>query len=145
MEHVTKDLTEGRLAKQIFFFSVPLMLSNLLQALFNMADIMVVGQFVGPKALGSVGSTTILVTLFTGFLIGIGNGVNVMVARYFGAHSDRDVSETVHTSLILCLIEGGVILALGLLFSRAMLELLKLGKITFFQDGIYGDISVSCA
>ena len=145
MEHVTKDLTEGRLAKQIFFFSVPLMLSNLLQALFNMADIMVVGQFVGPEALGSVGSTTILVTLFTGFLIGIGNGVNVMVARYFGAHSDRDVSETVHTSLILCLIEGVVILALGLLFSRAMLELLKLGKITFFQDGIYGDILVSCA
>lgn len=49
MEHVTKDLTEGRLAKQIFFFSVPLMLSNLLQALFNMADIMVVGQFVGRR------------------------------------------------------------------------------------------------
>ena len=60
MEHVTKDLTEGRLAKQIFFFCVPLMFSNLLQALFNMADIMVVGQFVGPEALGSVGSTTIL-------------------------------------------------------------------------------------
>ena len=145
MEHVTKDLTEGRLAKQIFFFSVPLMFSNLLQALFNMADIMVVGQFVGPEALGSVGSTTILVTLFTGFLIGVGTGVNVLVARCFGARSEKDVSETVHTSLILCLIEGGVILALGLLFSWAMLELLKLGKITFFQDGIYGDISVSCA
>ena len=137
MEHVTKDLTEGRLAKQIFFFSVPLMLSNLLQALFNMADIMVVGQFVGPEALGSVGSTTILVSLFTGFLIGIGNGVNVMVARYFGAHSDRDVSETVHTSLILCLIEGGVILALGLLFSRAMLELLNTKEVLIDDAALY--------
>ena len=137
MEHVTQNLTEGKLARQIFLFSVPLMISNLLQALFNMADIMVVGQFVGPEALGSVGSTTILVTLFTGFLIGMGNGVNVMVARYFGARSDRDVSETVHTSLILCLLEGVVILALGQLFSRAMLELLNTKEVLIDDAALY--------
>lgn len=137
MVHVTQNLTEGKLARQIFLFSVPLMISNLLQALFNMADIMVVGQFVGPEALGSVGSTTILVTLFTGFLIGMGNGVNVMVARYFGARSDRDVSETVHTSLILCLLEGVVILALGQLFSRAMLELLNTKEVLIDDAALY--------
>ena len=137
MEHVTQNLTEGKLARQIFLFSVPLMISNLLQALFNMADIMVVGQFVGPEALGSVGSTTILVTLFTGFLIGMGNGVNVMVARYFGARSDRDVSETVHTSLILCLLEGVVILVLGQLFSRAMLELLNTKEVLIDDAALY--------
>ena len=137
MEHVTQNLTEGKLDRQIFLFSVPLMISNLLQALFNMADIMVVGQFVGPEALGSVGSTTILVTLFTGFLIGMGNGVNVMVARYFGARSDRDVSETVHTSLILCLLEGVVILVLGQLFSRAMLELLNTKEVLIDDAALY--------
>ena len=137
MVHVTQNLTEGKLARQIFLFSVPLMISNLLQALFNMADIMVVGQFVGPEALGSVGSTTILVTLFTGFLIGMGNGVNVMVARYFGARSDRDVSETVHTSLILCLLEGVVILVLGQLFSRAMLELLNTKEVLIDDAALY--------
>ena len=64
---------------------MPLVLSNLLQALFNMSDIAVVGRFAGSQALGSVGSTTIFVTLITGFLIGLGGGVNVLVARFYGA------------------------------------------------------------
>ena len=62
-----QDMTEGRLGKQIFVFSLPLMLSNVLQVLFNMTDIAVVGRFAGSAALGSVGSTAILITLFTGF------------------------------------------------------------------------------
>ena len=66
-----QDLTTGSLWKKILLFSLPLMLSNLLQVLFNMADVAVVGQFAGAMALGSVGSTTTLVTLFTGFLIGL--------------------------------------------------------------------------
>ena len=66
-----QDLTKGNLWKQIFVFSLPLMISNLLQVLFNMADIAVVGRFAGSIALGAVGSTTTLVTLFTGFLIGV--------------------------------------------------------------------------
>ena len=71
------DLTSGPLGRQIFAFSLPLMLSNVLQVLFNMADIAVAGRFGGPRALGAVGSTAVLVTLFTGFLIGVGSGVNV--------------------------------------------------------------------
>ena len=90
-------LTEGPLFRQIVLFSLPLVLSNLLQVLFNMSDIAVVGQFAGPRALGAVGSTAILVSLFTGFLIGMGSGINVIVARYLGAGRDRDVRESVHT------------------------------------------------
>ena len=101
------------------------MISNLLQVLFNMSDIAVVGQFAGPNALGSVGSTTTLVTLFTGFLIGMGSGVNVVAARYFGAQEDEQLRETVHTSLILCIITGLCILLLGQVFSRLILELLQ--------------------
>ena len=78
-------MTEGSLYKNIFLFSVPLIFSQLLQVLFNMADVAVVGKFSSATALGSVGSTSTLVTLFTGFLIGLSNGVNVRVAQYLGA------------------------------------------------------------
>ena len=100
------SLTEGPMLPAIIRFSIPLMLSNVLQVLFNMSDIAVVGRFAGARALGAVGSTTILVTLFTGFLIGMGSGVNVVTARYLGAGRHRDVSMTVHTSAILLLITG---------------------------------------
>ncbi|MBR0463192.1 MAG: MATE family efflux transporter [Clostridia bacterium] len=118
------SLTEGPLFSSIVRFSLPLMLSNVLQVLFNMSDIAVVGRFAGAEALGAVGSTTILVTLFTGFMIGMGSGVNVTVARYLGAQRHRDVSETVHTSALLLLITGLLLLGLGFAFTPALLTLL---------------------
>ena len=119
-----QDLTKGNLWKQIFVFSLPLMISNLLQVLFNMADIAVVGRFAGSIALGAVGSTTTLVTLFTGFLIGMAGGVNVLVARYLGAKKPKDVEEATHTAVIICLLTGIVIMAAGLLFADGILKLL---------------------
>lgn len=95
MASKSHDLTHGPLVQQIILFSLPLMATNVLQVLFNMSDVAVVGQFAGPEALGSVGSTSILVSLFTGFLIGMGSGVNVVVARYIGARHDQDVHEAV--------------------------------------------------
>ena len=76
MSSSAKSLTEGPLAKQILLVSLPLVLSNLLQVLFNMSDVAVVGRFAGSTALGSVGSTSIFVTLFTGFLIGLSNEIS---------------------------------------------------------------------
>ena len=105
-------MTEGSLYKNIFAFSVPLIFSQLLQVLFNMADVAVVGKFSSAMALGSVGSTSTLVTLFTGFLIGLGNGVNVRVAQYLGAQRDEDTRRCVHTALILCTLMGLLIAAL---------------------------------
>ena len=84
------QMTEGPLYKNILLFSVPLIFSQLLQVLFNMADVAVVGKFSSATALGSVGSTSTLVTLFTGFLIGLSNGVNVRVAQYLGAKQEED-------------------------------------------------------
>ena len=103
MKSTTKTLTEGPLAKQILLVSLPLALSNLLQILFNMSDVAVVGRFAGSTALGSVGSTATFVTLFTGFLIGLSNGVNVLVARFYGAGHPKDVSKTVHSALLVSL------------------------------------------
>ena len=74
------DMTTGSIPIKILKFSIPLMLAQILEVLFNMSDVAVVGKFSGEIALGAVGSTTTLVTLFTGFLIGLGNGVNVVVA-----------------------------------------------------------------
>lgn len=119
-----QDLTKGNLWKQIFVFSLPLMISNLLQVLFNMADIAVVGRFAGSIALGAVGSTTTLVTLFTGFLIGMAGGVNVLIARYLGAKRPKDVEDATHTAVIICLLTGIVIMAAGLLFAYDILSLL---------------------
>lgn len=124
MVRSTTDMTEGRLGRQIWVFSLPLILSNVLQVLFNMSDIAVVGQFAGAAALGAVGSTAILVTLFTGFLIGVSGGINVLVARSIGAREERSLQELVHSSAILSLAIGILIAALGLFFSRSFLELL---------------------
>lgn len=119
-----RNLTKGNLWKQIFVFSLPLMISNLLQVLFNMADIAVVGRFAGSTALGAVGSTTTLVTLFTGFLIGMAGGVNVLIARYLGAKKPKSVEEAAHTAVIICQLTGIVIMAAGLLFAYDILHLL---------------------
>ena len=118
------QMTNGSLWKNMFVFSVPLMLSQLLQVLFNMADVAVVGKFSSAEALGAVGSTTILVTLFTGFLIGMGSAVNVRVARHIGAQDREGASAAVRTSFAICLTAGCIIMALCLLSARFMLELL---------------------
>lgn len=117
-------LTDGPLGRGILLFSIPLVLSNLLQVLFNMSDVAVVGRFAGSDALGAVGSTTTLVTLFTGFLIGAGSGVNIVTARFLGAREDEEVRTTVHTSAILCLLIGLALLAIGELTARPVLTLL---------------------
>ncbi|CDC61181.1 mATE efflux family protein [Clostridium sp. CAG:448] len=118
------SLTSGPLMRQILTFSLPLIASNLLQVLFNMSDIAVVGQFAGPNAMGSVGSTTTMVTLFTGLLIGIGSGVNALTARHAGAGDVDRVRRTVQNALVVCFFYGLLIGAAGLAGARGLLLLL---------------------
>lgn len=101
------------------------MLSNLLQVLFNMADIAVVGKFAGSNALGSVGSTSILVTLFTSFLIGVGGGINVLVALHIGAGNKKEAKETITTAYVLCLCMGILLLIVGISSARGILSLMN--------------------
>ena len=124
MASKTMNMTEGSLGKSILLFSLPLMLSNLLQILFTMSDVAVVGRFAGSLALGAVGSTTTLVMLFTGFLVGLGSGVNVLVARFVGARDEKNTRETVHTSAVLCLLIGITVMGIGQLMARPLLTLL---------------------
>ena len=125
MKSTARSLTEGPLARQILIVSLPLALSNLLQVLFNMSDVAVVGRFAGSTALGAVGSTSIFVTLFTGFLIGLGNGINVLVARFYGARNTESVHKTVHSALLVSLLAGVLLLVVGLFGSPVLLRLLN--------------------
>lgn len=93
--------------------------------IFNMTDVAVVGKFAGARALGSVGSTTIIITLTTGILLGMGGGVNVVTALHMGAEDYRRVHKTVHTSVILCFIAGLLLLVTGLAFSKPLLEVMN--------------------
>ena len=109
MKENRQDLTTGSIWGKMLFFSIPLVLTNLLQVLFNMADIAVIGQFAGSLSLGAVGSTTTLVTLFTGILIGMAGGINVLVARFFGAKDKRSTVQTIHTALLVSLAAGLIV------------------------------------
>ena len=125
MKKKTQDFTQGNLWVQIFKFSIPLIFSNLLQVLFNMADLAVVGRFAGAYALGAVGSTSIFVVLFTTALIGVAGGMNVLVAQAIGAKRSIDVKEIVHNSAILSVIIGILTLLFGVFCGRGILELLN--------------------
>lgn len=124
MKKYEMDLCTGSLWKKIFLFSVPLMFTNILQVVFNMSDLAVVGNFVGPIALGAVGSTSILVTLFTGVLIGLAGGINAVTALFIGSGNKTELKQTVHTAALISLAAGVLITALGIAFSRPILTLM---------------------
>ena len=125
MKRQTFSMTQGSLYRNIFRFSVPLILSNLLQVIFNMSDIAVVGRFAGSAALGSVGSCAILTALFTGLLIGLGSGINAIAARYIGAGDKDKTQKTVHCSLMISLLYGVLVTVVGLLSAKGLLVLLN--------------------
>lgn len=115
-------MCNGTLMDKLISFSIPLMLSGILQLMFNAVDIIVVGRFAGSESLAAVGSTTALINVFTNLFIGISLGSNVLAARYYAAGKEREMSETVHSSLTLALISGILMAFAGLFFSRTALE-----------------------
>ena len=104
------EMTTGSLWKNILLFSLPLMLTQVLEVLFNLSDVAIAGKFADYRALGAVGSTTLLVSLFTGLLIGIGSGVNVAVARGLGLRNREQVENTIHSSFLICAVAGVIML-----------------------------------
>ena len=118
------DMCRGPLLGKILIFALPLMLSGILQLLFNAADIVVVGRFASSQALAAVGSTGALINLIINVFIGLSVGANVLVARYYGAGEREQVSQAVHTSVLLSLLCGVVLIAVGVLLARPLLELM---------------------
>lgn len=118
------DMTNGPLLKQIIRFSIPLMLTGILQLLFNAADIVVVGQFSGSVALAAVSSTSALINLIINVFIGLSVGAGVVVAQEYGANSYKDVQDTIHTSVAIGLIGGTVLGIFGVVMAKPLLELM---------------------
>ena len=118
------DMCNGSILDKLISFSIPLMLSGILQLLFNAVDIIVVGRFTGSEALAAVGSTTALINVFVNFFIGISLGSNVLAARFFAAGKDKEMSETVHTAITLALISGVGMGIIGVLAAKGALMLM---------------------
>ena len=115
------DMCNGSIMDKLISFSLPLMLSGILQLMFNAVDIVVVGRFAGSQSLAAVGSTTALISMFSNLFIGLSLGTNVLAARFFASGKSREMSETVHTSITLALITGVVMAFWGLAFSKIAL------------------------
>ena len=131
------DMCNGTIMDKLISFSVPLMLSGILQLMFNAVDIIVVGRFSGSQSLAAVGATTALINIFTNLFIGISLGANVLSARFYASGRAREMSETVHTAITFALLSGVVMAVVGLVFSTGALELMGtpddvIGKSTLY-------------
>ena len=118
------DMCNGSIMDKLISFSLPLMLSGILQLMFNAVDIVVVGRFSGSQALAAVGSTTALINIFTNLFIGISLGANVLAARFYASGKEKEMSETVHTAITLALISGIIMAGVGLLLAKWALRLM---------------------
>ena len=119
------DTCNGSLFKSIILFSVPLMLSSILQLFFNAADVVVVGKFAGDESLAAVGATTTLINLLTNLFIGLSVGANVLVANFYGAKQNKDVHETVHTAMTISAFCGIFLTVVGFFAAPFLLELMQ--------------------
>lgn len=121
---MTIDMCNGPLLGKILRFSIPLMLSGILQLLFNAADIIVVGQFSGNQAMAAVGSTSALNTLIVNLFLGLSAGGSVVVAQYYGMKAWKDVEEVVHTAILLGFVSGVLLVFLGFFLAEPLLTLM---------------------
>ncbi len=131
------DMCSGPIFSKIIAFALPLMVSGVLQLLFNAADIIVVGRFAGSESLAAVGATTSLINLLVNVFIGLSIGVNVLVAQFYGARKWRELEETVHTSIMMALGCGLLLLVLGELVSGFMLRLMGTPEDVFPLSNLY--------
>ena len=124
MKKHTVDMTKGSIFRHIIAFAIPIMISGILQTLYNAADMIVVGKFSGKQSLAAVGSTSSAINLMISIFVGMSSATNVIVARKFGAGNKSGVSKAVHTAIAVCLCGGTVLMILGILLSRKILVLM---------------------
>ena len=120
------NMLKGPIWKEILIFFFPILLGYLFQQLYNTVDAMVVGNFVGTIALGAVGgSTSIIINLIIGFVVGLSAGATVIIAQFIGANENQKVHLTVSTTMIMNIVLGMILMVIGLIFSKDMLKLLS--------------------
>ena len=117
-------MTEGRISKKIIFFAIPLFLGNLFQQLYNTADSLIVGNFLGSNALAAVSSSGNLIFLLVGFINGIAMGAGVVIARYYGAKKKDSLQKSIHTTVAFGNVAGLVLTVVGILLAPKILVLM---------------------
>ncbi len=131
------DMCNGPLFGKIVIFTIPVMLSGILQLLFNAADIVVVGRFAGNEALAAVGATSSLINLLVNLFIGLSVGTNVLVSRFYGANQKKELSDMVHTAILTSLVSGCVLIVLGIIAARPALRLMDTPEDVLGQAVMY--------
>lgn len=141
-------LTEGPIGKRIIAFAIPLFLGNLFQQLYNVADSLIVGNFVGSEGLAAVSSSGSLIFLMVGFFNGLGLGAGVIISRYFGAKDYESMSKAIHTQLALSVISSLILTMLGVVFTPMILKLMGTpasvlpNSILYFRIYFLGSLAV---
>ena len=141
-------LTQGSVAKGMLLFALPIFVSNLFQQLYNAADSLIVGNFLGGEALAAVGSSGSLIFLLTGFVNGVSLGAGVVVARYFGAKDWERMRRTIHTTVALGLVAGVVLTVVGVLLTPQILRWMGtpadvlVNSVAYFRMYFMGSIAV---
>ena len=142
------DMTNGSIIGKLVRFSVPLIFSGILQLLFNAADVIVVGKFAGDNSLAAVGSTGSLINLLVNLFVGLSVGTNVVAANYFGAGKKKEVSETVHTAILISVYSGIFLTVVGVIGAKELLKLMQsppevLDKATLYLKIYFGGITAT--
>ena len=137
MKESSQSILHGPLLSGIVLYTIPIILTSVLQLLFNAADLVIVGQFCGSISVAAVGATGSLTSLLVNLFIGLSVGAGVNVAYGLGARDDENVHRTVHTALPLALVCGALLTALGVLFSEPMLRLMDTPESVLSLSTIY--------
>lgn len=131
------DMLNGGLLRKILVFALPLALSSMLQQLFNSADVAVVGRFAGSQALAAVGSNEAVISLLINIFVGLSVGANVTVAKYYGQGDKKNVSHSVHTSILVAVISGLFLIVFGFFMTKILLEMMGTPQDVIDLAGVY--------
>lgn len=131
------DMCHGSILPKLLKLTLPLLLSSVLQLLFNAADVIVVGNFASENSLAAVGSTTSLVNLMTNLFLGLSTSTNVLTAMYMGAGESDKVNRTIHTSILLSIISGAFMTLVGVAFADKFLLMMKAPEATLSLSTLY--------
>lgn len=134
------DMTNGNLAKKLLIFAIPLMLSNVLQLLYNACDIIVIGQFRDHTALSAISSTGSLINLITNIFIGLSIGSNILLARCYGSKDEEKAKKISHTSVLISIIFGIILALFGFVYAKDLLLMMDSPTNVIDQATIYVQI-----
>ena len=137
MAHTTQPMTQGSIWKRITYFALPILLGNLFQQMYNTADSLIVGNFLGKNALAAVSSTGSLIFMLIGFLSGIAIGAGVVISRYFGGNKLEEMSQAVHTTVAFGLVAGVAMTAVGVGLSPQILRWMDTPENVMYNSQLY--------